>query len=294
MTAALIGEKMRWLLAMLLVSILGAPAAADDLDRPGDLYEIRLERVTESSSNESSGSSHDVWTLRERVVALRDGGVELEFDLPADTSPEDRARAWQYPARVFRRADGSLELLNAPELEARVAAWLERFGIPETACGQWTFTWTAIKIECDPQSVLASVAAFDLRVSDLRDGGLYRNAAARGPAQWREARGPNGRAFVAEMEIDPDVVRRARADQDVVIGEIMREPITLEAALQNWDAKQISGTITTTFETDSQGRVMRRTQVANILIVDQDGSQERQTTTEVVERRLVPLAAPTP
>ncbi len=47
-------------------------------DRVGDRYEIRLESVSETSGDRSSGSSRDVTTLVERVIALRDDGVELE------------------------------------------------------------------------------------------------------------------------------------------------------------------------------------------------------------------------
>jgi len=140
--------------------------------------------------------------------------------------------------------------------------------------------------------VLETLAPFDLRLSDLRDGAPYSEPDALGTAPLRtESRSPNGLIFVAELEIDPEAVRRDGAQRDVVVAEITRqESVTLEIALQAWAAKQITGSITTTLETDSVGRVKRRTRVTDIVIVDEDGSQERKISTVTVERRLVSRA----
>lgn len=274
----------------LLLQTTNAPAEQRQaLDRPGDVYVIRLEAVSVTSGDGSSGSSRSVTILEERVIALRDDSVELEFDLPEQASQTDRDRTWQFPVRVLKSPKVPLQLLNASELQTRVQSWLERGGFTETSCGHWIFTWTAIKIECDPHSVLQALEPFDLRVSDLRGGALYAETGARGPAPLQEkSRSPDGAVFVAEMEIDPEAVRRERAQTDVVVAEIMRqEPVALEAALQAWAAKQIVGTITTTLETDTVGRVTRRTQVTDVAITDVDGSQERVSSTVTVERRQV-------
>ena len=261
-------------LCALLLQALDARAEQPPFeDRVGDIYEIRLESVSKTSGTATSGSSNSAMTLVERVIALHESGVELEFDLPEGTSAEDRARNWQFPARVLKSSDQPLQLLNEAELKARVQDWLKRGGMTEAACGHWIFTWTAIKIECDPQSVLRALEPFDLRPSDLRDG-----------AQNRDS---GGTTFVAEMEVDPERVRRERAEMDVAVAEMMRDaPLAIEAALQARAAERISGTITTTFETDPAGRVTRRMQVTNIEIAGGDGSLERQTGTVIVERRL--------
>ena len=84
-----------------------------------------MESVSKTIRYCTSGVS-DVTTLVERVIALRDSGVELEFDLPEGTSAEDRTRNWQFPARVLKSSDQPLQLLNGAELEARVQDWLKR------------------------------------------------------------------------------------------------------------------------------------------------------------------------
>ena len=57
-------------------------------DRVGDAYEIRLGERVRDIQRLVSGSSHSARTLMERVVALHDGGIELEFDLPEQASPQ--------------------------------------------------------------------------------------------------------------------------------------------------------------------------------------------------------------
>ena len=83
---------MRFLAVLIALAGSGACQSPQVVDRLGDVQESRLESVTLTSGNCSSGSSRSVETLIERVIAVRGNGVELEFDLPEQTSAEDRAR----------------------------------------------------------------------------------------------------------------------------------------------------------------------------------------------------------
>jgi len=255
----------------------------------GEEYEIsKRYETSQQTSDGSSGSSRGRDTILERVIGVREGGLELEYDLPKNATAEDRARSWQFPVRVFRPINGSMQLLNRPELEARVEGWLKAAGWTRAVCGRWIFTWNAFRIECDPQSVIKTVEAFDLRSADLREGAPYQETEARGPGTLtRKAAGPNGATFAVVMEIDPDAVRRARADSDVAVGEIVRKPVTLDAALRERAKESVSGTISVTFDTDSAGNVRWRTKVTKVETKGPDGRSERQTVTETVERRAV-------
>ena len=255
----------------------------------GEEYEISKRYETSQQTGDgSSGSSRGRDTILERVIGVREGGLELEYDLPKNATAEDRARSWQFPVRVFRPTNGSMQLLNRSELEARVDGWLKAAGWTHAVCGRWIFTWNAFRIECDPQSVIKTVEAFDLRSADLREGAPYQETEARGPGTLtRKAAGPNGATFAVVMEIDPDAVRRARADSDVAVGEIMRKPVTLDAALRERAKESVSGTISVTFDTDSAGNVRWRTKVTKVETKGPDGRSERQTVTETVERRPV-------
>jgi hypothetical protein len=256
-------------------------------DRVGDAYEIRLRNTMETATDDGmSGSSRSGGLLVERVLAVRDDGLELEFDLPPDTSAEDRARDWAWPARMLKMSDGSLHLLNAPELETRIDAWLALGDMSREACGRWIFTWNAFKIECDPQSVISTLAAYDLRIRDLRAGASYAVQGGLEPTPLRmDSTGPEGSVFVSETQVDADAVRRERAESDVVVAEIMGEPKTLEAALEVRASEQITGTITTTLTVDVEGRVTDRTTVTHLIIRDVAGAVERTTSTQSVERR---------
>jgi hypothetical protein len=277
---------------MFVVAVLAVVAQAESpqpTDKIGDVYEITLTRDTSSHSddNQSSSSSHDQDTIIERVIDVRGDDLELEYDLPKDATADDRSRQWQFPARVFKPLNGPALLLNKTELETRVDAWLRKAGWPRTVCGRWIFTWNAFQIECDPKTVLETIQAFDLRSADLREGASYKSAGARTAGTLiRKGKG-SAWTFATAMDVDPDSVRRARAESDVVVGEIMRKPVTLEAALRERSKEAISGKISVTFETNAAGRAVRRTTVRSIDTRMPDGRSETETTTETLERRFI-------
>lgn len=84
----------------------------------GEEFEIdkRYETSQQTSDGSSSGSSRGRDIILERVLGVREGGLELEYDLPKDATAEDRARNWQFPVRVFRLSSGPMQLRNRPEL----------------------------------------------------------------------------------------------------------------------------------------------------------------------------------
>jgi hypothetical protein len=89
------------------------------------------------------------------------------------------------------------------------------------------------------------------------------------------------------MPVDADAVRRVRAESDVVVGEIMKKPVSFDAALHERAGEVVSGTISVAFETDPAGNVRRRTKVTKLDIKRPDGRSETQTVTETLERRPV-------
>ena len=275
--------------AILLCGMHASAGQSNPALQPGDTYEITMTRETsQRSGNASSGSSHDRDTLIERVIGLRLDGIEFEYDLPPGVTKQQRTAQWQFPVRVLRPFHGPMQLLNRPELEARVEAWLKAANWTRDVCGHWIFTWNAFQIDCDPESVIEKIEAFDLSVPDVREGGTYRDKLALNPGPLVEAAtGPEGASFTASMQIDPDAVRRERAQGDVVVGEILREPITLEKALANRKKETVSGAIFVTLQSDPAGNVWRRNKVINTEIRNADGQLEANTINETMEKRLV-------
>ena len=90
------------------------------------------------------------------------------------------------------------------------------------------------------------------------------------------------------MPVNPDAVHRGRAEADVVVGEIMRRPVTVDDALRQRATETVSGTIAVAFETNSAGTVQRRTKVTKLEIKLPDGQLETKDTAETLERRLIP------
>ena len=274
-------------MALFLASFAACTVTPQSAPEVGEEYQISKSYETSETGDGSSGNSRGRDAIVERVIGVRADGLDLEYDLPKETTAEDRARSWQFPFRVFRPSSGPAQLLNRTELEARIDAWLKAAGWTREICGRWIFTWNAFRIECDPQSVIQIVEAFDLR-SAVREGASYQDSEARGPGTLkRTAVTPDGATFTAAMDIDPNVVRRARAESDVAVGEIMRKPVTLEAALSKRLKEDVSGTLTVTLVTDARGNIRQRTKVTKVEITRPDGRHESRTATETVERRVV-------
>lgn len=214
--------------------------------------------------------------------------MELVFDLPREATAEERRQSWQFPARVFEPHGGPLKLLNAPELEKRIDDWLKRAKIPREACGHWIFTWNAFKIECDPQSVIDTIRAFHPEVHGLRAGTLYRDKNALAPAPLTvKAQGMQGSTFITSLAIDPKAVQRDRAHADVLVGEILRKPITLEGALAQRAKETVSGTIDVRIDVDADGNLRQLTKITKSQTRDAAGALRRDIVTETLERRLL-------
>ena len=278
-------------MALVLPASIANAGGVPQTPQVGDISEITLiRRSVQQSSNGSSGSSNDKDAIIERVIGVRVDGVELQYDLPSSATADERARTWQLPVRVFKPSGGPAQLLNSPELEARLDGWLKAASLPRTACGHWIFTWNAFRIECDPQSVIKLVQSFDLGTPILRGGELYQDPEAASAARLaRRSGGADGETFAVEMLVEPNAVRHARAESDVVVGEIMQKPVSLEAALRERAGEVVAGTISVAIETDSTGDVRRRTKVTKLDIKGLDGHSETQTVTETLERRRISL-----
>jgi hypothetical protein len=276
-------------LPTLLLSAVVQAAPVGPGSKISDTYQITLTRhSTEQGTDGSSGSSDDRDVLIERVIGVRVDGQELEYDFPKDTPKAEKDSSWQLPARVFRPFDGPIQLLDRAAVEKRVGAWLKAANWPRSICGHWIFTWNAFQIECGPESVLKMVQAFEFE-TDVREGARYTEPHAREPAILaNKTVGPEGGEFAADMEIDPETVRREQAQSDVVVGELMNKPVSFDAALNKHAADAISGTISVTFDTDAQGNVWRRTKITKLEIKEADGKAESKTVTETLERRPVP------
>jgi hypothetical protein len=276
------------LLAMGALAVSGL--AAPGLAAVGDTREIVLTRDSSFTvGSQGTGSSHDQDAIIERVIRESDAGVELEYDRPKAATKDERAEVWQLPARILRHPDGSMQLLNEGELQARADKWLKSAHWTREVCGHLIFTWNAFRIECDPQSAIRIVQDFDLGRSPISEGAYYRDPAALQAGALVRKPGPDGGAiYSVELPVDPEQIRREGVETDLGVAEISGKPLERAEAVRNHAAEQISGTISVAFEANATGEVWRRTRVTRIEIKQPGGSVEHRQTTETLESRLLP------
>lgn len=279
-------KRFKTLLGTVLAMVLVQPAVMAGPIAPGERYTVRMEYRNESQDNQGgSGSSSGHQSITVRLIAQRDGGQELEYDLLDSATERDRLREWQLPARIFVAADGKLTLLNPAELEVRRDRFLEAGKLSRAACGQWIFTWNAFKIECDPQSALEIVESYQLQPSGLADGAAFSLDGARGSTALScRAETGGGQTCSATLPIDADAARRDAAEADVAIGQMTGKPVTLADATQARSTMQVHGTIETVFVLDASGMVTKRNTITRVRINERDGTSETRTGTVVLTR----------
>lgn len=235
---------------------------------------IVSETKTRTSGDGSQSLSQDRDTIVERVVSVNVAGTELLYDLPAETTAEQRFTDWHFPFRVLQPPFGAPVLLNRAELEERRDRWLARAGLTASACGHWVFTWNAFKIDCEPASVLAAIEPTDLGLGKFA-GGVRTDTSGGSQVEFK-------------VPVNPEQVRQNAVDGDLAIAEIMRQQTTREAAVRAHAADRISGTVSIMFELEKGGAVLRRTKTTNVT-VETGGKKETRLQTQTVERRPLPL-----
>ena len=276
--------------AISLLTVAAQAQPARPAPQIGDTYEITMRRQSAQEANDgSAGDSTEEDVIVERVTGVRDDGLELEYALPNDRGEPERAAAWQLPARIFRPFRGQPQLLNGPQLGARLEAWLRTSRTPRYACQRWILTWNAFQSECGAQSALQVIALLDMGSGDLQDGASYRDVAAREPGPLRRTSlGPDGATFTVELPVDPEAIRRAHVEFDMDVADTAEPPVTREASVRTRSAENISGSIVVTLETDAAGHLRRRVRVQRLEIGEPNGRIETQITTETIERRRLP------
>lgn len=250
--------------------------------RVGDAFEIVNNSDVEyrSTGGGMNGEQHDHATLMIRVLSADADGVVFEMDHPIGTSEADRQREWSLPARIFRPTDGPSRLLNTDELIARLDTWLARANLTREQCGHWGFTWTAYKIECDPETVLALFDAWFPATPVV--GTIYQHPLAARPVPFVEC---EPQKLCAVLPIDPDRVRAQRVETDSIVRQMFAAYRNLPAT--NHAADAISGTITVRFEIGADGREWLRSEEINIDTTKPDGRVETSITHRTLRRRLI-------
>lgn len=257
----------------------------------GNIYELvnSYKTSTEYGDNAGKGSSSGSDTLIATIIKDDSKGIELIYDLPDRYfSKDEKKKHWQFPAHILRSKDGTFTLLNYEEIEQRVEDWLNDSGWSREACGQWIFTWNAFKIECDPQSILEKVEEYDLRVSNLKDGELYENKYALEPAKFKARTDNDGnKYYYTDLIIDPEIIRRKRAENNVIIAKISGEKTLLAEALLAEKDVEISGTMRVLYYVDGINQPYKRITITKERAKEPNGMTEIKVSTFTLEKKLI-------
>jgi hypothetical protein len=250
----------------------------------GQDYMLKKSYTSESTSTSgSTGSSGGSDVLIERVIAVTQNGVELEYTLPKSHRKTDEKLNWQFPARVFKPYQGQAKLLNVATINARLTRFLKHMKYSRESCGRWYFTWNAFKIECDPISVLEIVNSFDLGFCNYRAGKIFEYPSALKP-NIKLSEGGETSVLTAQFALDPYALRRDAANTNVISSEINGQPISFDQALNDTKDTQFSGQARVTFDTDPKGCVTKRVVETTTETTEKDGTIDKQIYVETVER----------
>lgn len=271
-------------------ALLHSCAAADTpqtMGAPGDVFNVKLSQKSEGTGKGSFGNSKTGMSLTETIIAYRDDGVVLEFDLPAGTDERMRLKRWQFPARILKAEDGTLTLENVDALQARSGAWQKRAKLDPSYCGKWVFTWVAQKIECDPKSAIEIIKPFIVWQSPLANGALYADPDGLSPVKLSSTPAGPGMVYSASVKLNPQVMIREKNETDAIVTEIMGE----RAQGLNYRAGETySATRMVQFTTDAAGRIFEKKRVTKTETF-LDGKPEGQTTaTQIVTREKTPVS----
>lgn len=268
------------ILAVSLVSFapLVSPAASVAASEPDYVLVHRYEYSSENIDGGGSGSGSGNTALSERILETRGDGIVIEYSIPGDFDKVRGNAMWMYPARVLVAADGTKTLLNADELKARNTEWLESAGWPVEVCGEWTFTWTAVQILCDPQEVIKEIEANDMRPGTLVAGEAITVSGYDAEFVLQEGGTDQGDAVLtATSEIDNDYARRKIAETRVIVGKITGEEISFEQALAEAASITTAGEVQVTLILGKNGLVQRREASSEVTVTGPNYDDERRT-----------------
>ena len=119
------------------------------------------------------------------------------------------------------------------------------------------------------------------------EGALSSTHAAAGPAKLARTSGVAGSSLTADLALNVDHVRKERAEADVVVGEIMREPVKLEQAMQARAKEKISGSVSVVMSLDTADREIKRVTTTTMRRQEAEGQVFNATSTETLQKRLL-------
>ena len=137
--------------------------------------------------------------------------------------------------------------------------------------------------------------SYDLRHDDLVDGQVFSFEGGIGQVPLRLLAGsPDGNKFQAVFDIDAEKIAKSRIERDLVVAQIMGEVLSEDDARAKRSGDRVSGSLTVTLTTDSEGNVWRRETKSTIETVSNGERVTTERQEAVLERTPFEWASPTP
>jgi|TARA_R100001244_G_scaffold71741_2_gene57996 hypothetical protein len=272
------------LAGLLSGAIMPSVAHGEPLPHEPTWLQLEYELSAKRSDGQSSGTSRGRQALIETVMEERPDGVVLQYDLPHDEEDKASSGFWYFPARVVERQDGSLELLDQPLVEARIDRWLKTHKIPKEACGMWSHGGGfPFKVDCDPQSILDQIEAFDLRIPDLMTGADYSHALDEAPGTLKAL--PAARSgYSVTFTVDQSKARAGEVANALILAQMLGKDLTRQQAEEDAEKIGFQGSIMIEFDLDPAGTVIRKQERIEIMVTRPDEEVETKTSLIIVTR----------
>lgn len=252
--------------------------------------QLEYETSSVSSDDGSNSSSSGRQSLIETVVRNTDDGVVLRYDLPRDEAGDAKTGFWYFPTDVLEKPDGSLELLDVDSVKSRIDHWLTQRNIPRKACGLWTHGGGfPYQVDCNPDSILDQIEAFDLRIPGLEADAEFPHPMASSPGILERLTAPRTGYFVT-VSIDQQKARSEEAKNALILAQMLGQDLPCEQAESDAAQTDIRGSIRMEFDLGPTGSVVRLSNRTSVVVKNPDGTSETRTSLVTVERHDVEAA----
>lgn len=274
--------------AMVSLTAAAITPANANLAKVGDKYFLKEETKSSYNKDGSSGNSSGGGVLVEEVIEIRQDGWVVEYSLPEDTPDQQKLSQWQFPAKIFKRFSGEWEFLNEETAIARRDKWLSQSEIPKEACNSYVFTWTLVKIECDPNSAIGIAQSYDTGFCEFskRSAITLFDGAMPVILEVTET-GANGFSLEGKSSVDASYVIQADAKNDVIIAQINGDELSYSEALSAREKENVSGNINVSISSDINGCLEKKIISTDITKVAPDGQTEIRESTQILTRKLL-------
>ncbi len=251
-------KKAVLVVGLLMAAVFSSAGHCQSINEVTTFLLLEYENSSTDSDGNSIGSSNGRQSLIETVVKKTPDGTILKYDLRRDKEGKTKSGFWYFPAQVFERSDGSLELLGTDVIEKRIDQWLKKRKFPREVCGLWIHGGGfPFKFDCDPQSTLGQIEPFDLRISSMVAGAEYSHALSAVPGILKLLPAPR-KGFSVVLSVDAGKVRDGEIEQALILAQMLGNELPRQQAEEDASKTGYAGSITIEFDIDDSGTITKK------------------------------------